>query len=36
VAVPGEGVGGGGEVGWRGFEFAHYCFEETRKVGLVA
>ena len=25
VAVPGQGVGGGGEVGWSGFEFAHYC-----------
>jgi hypothetical protein len=25
VAVPGEEVGGAGEVRWGGFEFAHYC-----------
>jgi hypothetical protein len=25
VAMPGEGVGRGGEVGWSRFEFAHYC-----------
>jgi hypothetical protein len=32
VTVPGEGVGGGREVGWGGFKFAHYC---SRKVGLA-
>jgi hypothetical protein len=36
VAVPGEGMGGGGEVGWGGFEFAHYCSKKRGRLGLVA
>ena len=30
VAVPGESVGGGGEVEWGGLEFAHYCSKRKR------
>ena len=33
VTVPGEGVGGGGEVGWGGFEFAHYCSKKRGRWG---
>jgi hypothetical protein len=34
VAVPGEGMGGGREVGRGGFKFAHYCSKKTKEGGV--